>query len=69
VVKKKTEWPTNDYSIKTLASYLGFHWRDESPSGVESIEWYHQWVETGDVRIKKEFSSTMKMTVLPPAFY
>jgi len=23
VVKKKTEWPTNDYSIKTLASYLG----------------------------------------------
>ena len=53
VVKKKTEWPTNDYSIKTLASYLGFHWRDESPSGAESIEWYHRWVETGDERIKK----------------
>jgi len=52
VVKKKTEWPTNDYSIKTLASYLGFHWRDESPSGAESIEWYHRWVETGDVKIK-----------------
>ncbi|RXG66247.1 TM0106 family RecB-like putative nuclease [Candidatus Atribacteria bacterium 1244-E10-H5-B2] len=52
VVKKKTEWPTNDYSIKTLASYLGFHWRDESPSGAESIEWYHRWVETGDVNIK-----------------
>jgi predicted RecB family nuclease len=53
VVKKKTEWPTNDYSIKTLASYLGFYWRDESPSGAESIEWYHRWVETGDVNIKK----------------
>ncbi len=53
VVKKKTEWPTNDYSIKTLASYLGFHWRDESPSGAESIEWYHRWVETGDANIKK----------------
>ncbi len=52
VVKKKTEWPTNDYSIKTLASYLGFRWRDESPSGAESIEWYHRWVETGDVKIK-----------------
>jgi len=52
VVKKKTEWPTNDYSIKTLASYLGFRWRDESPSGAESIEWYHRWVETGDVNIK-----------------
>ena len=53
VVKKKTEWPTNDYSIKTLAFYLGFCWRDESPSGAESIEWYHRWVETGDVSIKK----------------
>ena len=52
VVKKKTEWPTNDYSIKTLASYLGFRWRDESPSGAESIEWYHRWVEIGDVNIK-----------------
>jgi predicted RecB family nuclease len=53
VVKKKTEWPTNDYSIKTLASYLGFRWRDTSPSGAESIEWYHRWVETGDENIKK----------------
>jgi len=52
VVKKKTEWLTNDYSIKTLVSYLGFHWRDESPSGAESIEWYHLWVETGDVNIE-----------------
>jgi predicted RecB family nuclease len=53
VVKKKTEWPTNDYSIKTLASYLGFRWRDQSPSGAESIEWYHRWIETGDLSIKK----------------
>jgi len=53
VVKKKTEWPTNDYSIKTLASYLGFHWRDESPSGAESIEWYHRYIESGEVSIKK----------------
>jgi len=52
MVKKKTEWPTNDYSIKTLASYLGFRWRDESPSGAESIEWYHRWVETGDINVK-----------------
>ena len=38
VVKKKTGWPINDYSIKNLASYLGFHWRDKSPSGAEFIE-------------------------------
>ncbi len=52
VVKSKTEWPTNDYSIKTLATYLGFKWRDKEPSGAASIEWYHRWIETGDVAIR-----------------
>jgi len=53
VVKPKTEWPTRDYSIKTLAYYLGFSWRDKDPSGASSIEWYHRWVETHDDAIKK----------------
>ena len=53
VVRKKTEWPTNDYSIKTLASFLGFKWRDKEPSGAASIEWYHRWVETKDGRIRQ----------------
>jgi predicted RecB family nuclease len=53
VVKPKTEWPTRDYSIKTLATYLGFSWRDADPSGASSIEWYHRWVETGDDNIRK----------------
>jgi predicted RecB family nuclease len=53
VVKSKTEWPTNDYSIKTLATYLGFKWRDEEPSGAASIEWYNRWVETGDTAIRQ----------------
>jgi predicted RecB family nuclease len=48
VVRRSTEWPTRDYSIKTLAKYLGFRWRDSSPSGAESVEWYHRWVESGD---------------------
>lgn len=53
VVAPYTEWPTNDHSIKTLASYLGFEWRDASPSGAESIEWYHRWVETTDPDIRQ----------------
>lgn len=53
VVKPKTEWPTKDYSIKTLATYLGFSWRDTDPSGASSIEWYHRWVETGDDSIRQ----------------
>ncbi len=53
VVLKATEWPTRDYSIKTLAKYLGFIWRDTHPSGAASIEWFHRWVESGDLEIKQ----------------
>ena len=53
VVKKATEWPTNDQSIKTIAVFLGFHWRDSNPSGAASIEWYARWVETGDPAIRQ----------------
>ncbi len=53
VVVPCTEWPTMDHSIKTLATFLGFGWRDQSPSGADSIEWYHRWIETGDPDIKQ----------------
>ncbi len=53
IVKKATEWPTRDHSIKTLAKCLGFTWRDPHPSGAASIEWFHRWVETGDPAVKQ----------------
>ena len=53
VVTKATEWPTRNHSIKTLAKYLGFVWRDTDPSGAASIEWYHRWVETRDPAVKQ----------------
>lgn len=53
VVLKAPEWPTRDYSIKSLAKYLGFIWRNTYPSGAGSIEWFHRWVESGDQEIKQ----------------
>lgn len=53
VVFRATEWPTYDHSIKTLAKYLGFSWRDADPSGAASIEWYQRWLETADQAIKQ----------------
>lgn len=52
VVLKATEWPTNDHSVKTLAKYLGFAWRDTNPSGAASIEWFDRWVRTRDPTVK-----------------
>jgi predicted RecB family nuclease len=49
----ETERPTRDYSIKTLAKYLGFKWRDLHSSGAASIEWYDRGAGTGDPAIKQ----------------
>lgn len=48
IVKSSTQWPTWNHTIKTLAKYLGFSWRDTNPSGAASIEWYDRFVESGD---------------------
>ena len=53
IVRKATEWPTNDLSIKTLAKYLGFNWRDTDPSGAASIDWFDNWIRSGDPAIRQ----------------
>lgn len=53
VVRKATEWPTRDHSIKTLAKYLGFAWRDTHPSGAASVEWFDRWCREGKPEIRQ----------------
>ncbi len=53
IVLKATEWPTRDHSIKTLAKFLGFQWRDTHPSGAASIEWFDRWCKQRDPAIKQ----------------
>lgn len=45
IVEKYTDWPLSSYSLKELATYLGFKWRDESPSGALSIRWYNDFLQ------------------------
>lgn len=54
VVLKCTEWPTRDFSIKTLAKYLGFDWHDTHPSGAASIEWFDRWVKQRAPSIRQQ---------------
>ena len=46
-------WPTHSHSIKDTATFLGFTWRDTEPSGAASIQWYHEWVDTGNQDIRQ----------------
>ena len=52
-VRPHTEWPTRDFSIKTLARFLGFGWRDKHPSGAASIEWFDRWIKERRHEIKQ----------------
>ena len=53
VTRSRMVWPTSSLSLKPLAAFLGFAWRDTDPSGAGSIEWFHRWVETGDPSIRQ----------------
>lgn len=53
VVIKNTDWPLPSYSVKEIARYLGFEWRDKSPSGALSIQWFNEYINTKDETIKK----------------
>jgi len=53
VVLKNTDWPVDSYSIKELATYCGFSWRDKTPSGALSIQWFNEYIKTGDEKILK----------------
>jgi len=48
VILKNTDWPLMSYSLKDIAQYLDFSWRDKSPSGAMSIEWFNKYLETKD---------------------
>ena len=40
--------PVESYSLKSLANWLGFGWRDATASGEQSVCWYDQWLKQGD---------------------
>lgn len=43
--------PVERYSLKAIAQWLGFRWRDPEGSGDRSICWYDRWLSGGDRRL------------------
>lgn len=41
-------FPVESYSLKSLANWLGFQWRNPSASGEQSVYWYDQWLKHRD---------------------
>ncbi len=40
--------PVESYSLKALANWIGFYWRENSGSGDQSVCWYDRWLITQD---------------------
>jgi len=41
-------FPVESYSLKSIANWLGFTWRDRGVTGDQTVCWYDQWLNTGD---------------------
>ena len=41
-------FPVESYSLKAIANWIGFYWRETTGSGEQSVCWYDQWLETQD---------------------
>lgn len=40
--------PVESYSLKSLANWIGFYWRETEGSGDQSVCWYDRWLTTKD---------------------
>lgn len=48
IILKNSDWPLSSYSLKDIAHYLKFNWRDKTPSGALSIQWYNEYLKDED---------------------
>jgi predicted RecB family nuclease len=42
-VKRSVVLPTDGDGLKTVAAQIGFHWRDKTPGGQQSITWWNEY--------------------------
>ncbi|NES74571.1 MULTISPECIES: TM0106 family RecB-like putative nuclease [Okeania] len=48
VVTQTVILPVESYSLKNIARWLGFEWRNPEANGAQSVCWYEEWLKTGD---------------------
>ncbi len=54
LVQQVAVFPVYFYSLKDIAKTLGFSWRHPDASGLNSIFWYHKWIETGSRTVRQD---------------
>ncbi|NQV12614.1 TM0106 family RecB-like putative nuclease [Candidatus Uhrbacteria bacterium] len=54
VLRPAVIFPLSFYSLKDIAQYIGFQWRSEDAGGVNSIRWFHEWLDKGNAPMMKK---------------
>lgn len=54
VLRPAVIFPLSFYSLKDIAQYIGFQWRSDDAGGVNSIRWFHDWLESGNASVMKK---------------
>jgi uncharacterized protein len=53
-VTRTVSLPIESYTLKLIARWIGFEWRNSAANGAQAICWYSQWLETGDERFLED---------------
>lgn len=48
IVTRSVVMPVENYTLKSLARWLGFQWRNFNADGAQSVIWYERWLATGE---------------------
>ncbi len=48
IASKCVVMPVESYSLKHMAKWQGFSWRQDDAGGAQAVYWYAQWLKTGD---------------------
>jgi len=47
-IREAVIFPLSFYSLKDIAQFLGFRWRHDDASGLNSVLWYEEWLRDGN---------------------
>ncbi len=54
IIHSTIYFPTYSNSLKDIAVYLGFSWKSNESSGIQSLVWRKRWELTGDTELKEK---------------
>jgi predicted RecB family nuclease len=54
IINTSVYFPTYSNSLKDIATYLGFEWSEEEPSGLQTIIWRRSWERTKEAKLKSQ---------------